>query len=78
MLLLAGTKKPTYGKRELRELNSALEAVSADRFLFPSYLIGKGDTHIFDWYKHVCIIFYLLSRYMRPVRAMSAAEPLPK
>ena len=32
---------------------TALEAVSTDGFLFPSYLIGKGNTHIFDWYKHV-------------------------
>ena len=30
-----------------------MEAVSADGFLFPSYLIGNGSTHIFDWYKHV-------------------------
>ena len=31
----------------------ALEAVLADGFVFPSYLIGKESTYIFDWYKHV-------------------------
>lgn len=32
---------------------TALEAVYADGILFPSYLIGKGATGIFDWHKHV-------------------------
>ena len=49
-----------WGKKNLRvkqdgkrEFITALEAVSADGFPFPSYPIGKGGTHIFDWYKNV-------------------------
>ena len=48
-----GKKNPRVKQDGKREFITALEAVSADGFLFPSYLIGKGSTHIFDWYKHV-------------------------
>jgi len=34
------------------EFITALEVVSADGFVFPPYLIGKGSVHIFDWYKN--------------------------
>jgi len=30
-----------------------LETVSADRFVYPPYLIGRWSVHIFDWYKNV-------------------------
>ena len=36
-----------------RDFITALEAVSADGFVFPPYLIGKGSVHVFSWYKHV-------------------------
>ena len=48
-----GKKNPRVKQDGKREFNTALEAVSADGFLFPSYLVGKGSTHIFDWYNHV-------------------------
>jgi len=35
------------------EFITALEAVSADGFVYPRYIIGKGSVHIFDWYKNV-------------------------
>ena len=54
------TRVTRLGKKTLRvkqdgkrEFITALEAVSADGFPFPSYPIGKGGTHIFDWYKNV-------------------------
>ena len=48
-----GKKNPRIKQDGKREFTTALEAVSADGFVFPPYLIGKGSTHIFDWYKHV-------------------------
>ena len=35
------------------ESETPLEAVSADGFVFPPYLIGKGSVHVFSWYKHI-------------------------
>ena len=46
-------KNPCVKQDGKREFITALEAVSAGGFLFPTYLIGKGSTHIFDCYKHV-------------------------
>ena len=43
-----GKKNPRIKQDGKRECITALEAVSADGFVFPSYLIGKGSTHIFD------------------------------
>ena len=37
------------GKRDF----TALEPASADGFVFPPYLIGKGSVHVFSWYKHI-------------------------
>ena len=48
-----GKKNPRVKQDGKRDFITALEAVSVDRFLFPSYLIGKGNTHIFNWYKHL-------------------------
>ena len=48
-----GKKNPRIKQDGKREFITALEAVSADGFVFSSYLISKGSTHIFDWYKHV-------------------------
>jgi hypothetical protein len=48
-----GKKNPGIKQDSKREFITALEAVSADGFVFPPYLIGKGNEHIFDWYKNV-------------------------
>lgn len=48
-----GKKDPRIKQGSKREFTTSLETVSADGFVFPSYLIGKGCTQIFDWYKHV-------------------------
>jgi hypothetical protein len=48
-----GKKHPRIKQDGKREFIPALEAVSADGFVFPPYLIGKGSVHIFDWYKNV-------------------------
>jgi len=48
-----GKNNPPIKQDGKREFITALEAVSADRFVFPPYLIGKGSVHIFDWYKNV-------------------------
>ena len=47
-----GKKNPRVKQDGKREFITVLEAVSEGGFL-SSYLIGKGSTHIFDWYKHV-------------------------
>ena len=52
-LVPARIKNPHVKQDGKRDFITALEAVSADGFLFPSYLIGKGYMHSFDWYKHV-------------------------
>ena len=36
-----------------RKFITALEAVSADGFVFTSFLIAKGVKHCFDWYKNI-------------------------
>jgi hypothetical protein len=48
-----GKKNPRGTDSGKRKFFTGLEAVSPDGFIFPSYLIGKGAKHIFDWYKHV-------------------------
>ena len=53
VLTRRGKKNPFVNQDGKRDFITAPEGVSADGFLFPSYLIGKGNTHIFDWYKHV-------------------------
>ena len=53
VLTRQGKKNPRVKQDGKRDFITALEAVSADGFLFPSYLIGKGYMHSFDWYKHV-------------------------
>ena len=53
VLTRRGKKNPRVNQDGKRDFITALDAVSADGLLFPPYLIGKGNTHIFDWYKHV-------------------------
>jgi len=48
-----GKGNPRIKQNGKREFITALEAVSADGFVFPPHLIGKGSVHIFDWYKNV-------------------------
>ena len=48
-----GRKNPRVKLDGKREFITALEAVSADDFVFPSFLIAKGAKHCFDWYKNV-------------------------
>ena len=48
-----GRKNPRVKQDGKREFITALEAVSADGFVFPSFLIAKGVKHCFDWYKNV-------------------------
>ena len=48
-----GKKNPWVKQDGKRDFITALEAVSADGFVFPPYLIGKGSVHVFRWYKHV-------------------------
>jgi len=48
-----GKINPRIQQDGTRKFITALEAVSADGFVFPPYLIGKGSVHIFDWYKNV-------------------------
>ena len=48
-----GRKNPRVKQDGKREFITALEAVSADGFVFPSFLIAKGSKHRFDWYKNV-------------------------
>jgi hypothetical protein len=48
-----GKNNPPTKQDGKREFIPALEAVSADGFVFPPYPIGKGSVHIFDWYKNV-------------------------
>jgi len=48
-----GKKNPRVTHSGKRKFITRLEAVSADGFIFPPYLIGKGAKHIFDWYKNV-------------------------
>ena len=48
-----GRNNPRVKQDGKREFITALEAVSADGFVFPSFLIAKGTKHCFDWYKNV-------------------------
>jgi hypothetical protein len=48
-----GKKNPRSKQDGKREFITALETVSADGFVFPSFLIAKGAVQCFDWYKNV-------------------------
>ena len=48
-----GKKNPHVKQDGKRDSITALEAVSADGFVFPPYLISKGSIHVFSLYKHV-------------------------
>ena len=48
-----GKKNHQVKQNGKRNFLIALEAASADGFLFPPYLILKGSVYIFDWYKRI-------------------------
>ena len=48
-----GKKNPRVKQDGKRDFITALEAVTADGFVFPPCLIGKGNVHAFSWYKHI-------------------------
>jgi hypothetical protein len=48
-----GRKNPRSKQDGKQEFITAPEAVSADGFVFPSFLIAKGAVQCFDWYKNV-------------------------
>ena len=48
-----GRKNPRVKQDGKREFITALKAVSADGFVFPSFLIAKGVKHCFNWYINV-------------------------
>ena len=45
---LVGKENPHVKQDGKRDFITALEAVSADGFVFPPYLIGKGSVHVFS------------------------------
>ena len=52
-IIKQGRKNPCIKQDGKREFITALDAVLADGFVFPSFLIAKGVKHRFNWYKNV-------------------------
>ena len=52
-IIKRGRKNPCVKQDGKWEFITALEAVLADGFVFPSFLIAKGVQHCFNWYKNV-------------------------